>query len=214
MTPEERIKSGELYPCSIETESAELDAKHQRCKELLYEFNQTRPCEGEKRSEILRQVLAECGENCYIEPPFYANWGCNVHVGKDFYANFHLTAVDDTDIFIGDNVMIGPNVTLATAGHPIAPELREQVYQFNQPIRIGDRVWLGAGCIVLPGVTIGNDTVIGAGSVVTRDIPAGVVAIGSPCRVLRKICERDYEYYWRDRKIGFPVSRRGEEPNG
>ncbi len=207
MTPEEIIKGGGLYTCSLETASEELDRRHRACKELLYDYNLTRPCEGEKRSEILRQVLAECGENCYIEPPFYANWGCNLHVGKNFYANFHLTAVDDTDIFIGDSVMIGPNVTLATAGHPIAPELREQVYQFNQPVRIGNRVWIGAGVVILPGVTVGDDSVIGAGSVVTKDIPSGVVAVGNPCRVLREIDERDYTFYWRDRKIGFEVAR-------
>lgn len=211
MTPEEVskiIKGGGLYECSVETASEALDRRHQACRELLYDYNHTRPGEGERRTGILRQVLAECGEGCYIEPPFYANWGCNLHVGKNFYANFHLTVVDDTDIFIGDSVMIGPNVTIATAGHPIAPELREQVYQFNQPVRIGSRVWIGAGAVILPGIRIGDDSVIGAGSVVTKDVPAGVVAAGNPCRVLREIGERDYEYYWRDRKIGFPVEHR------
>lgn len=207
MTPQEIIKSGALYQCNLETASAELDAWHRHCKELLYDYNLTRPSEAEKRTAILREVLADCGENCYIEPPFYANWGCNLHVGKGFYANFHLTAVDDTDIYIGDDVMIGPNVTLATAGHPIAPELRAEVYQYNQPVRIGNRVWIGAGAILLPGVTVGDGSVIGAGSVVTKDIPAGVVAVGSPCRVLRPISERDYEYYWRDRRIDFSVPR-------
>lgn len=210
MTPEEIIKGGGLYPCSLETADPELDRRHQACKELLCDYNQTRPGEGELRTEILRRMLAECGEGCYIEPPFYANWGCNLHVGKNFYANFHLTVVDDTDIFIGDSVMIGPNVTIATAGHPIAPELREQVYQFNQPVRIGSRVWIGAGVVILPGVSVGDDSVIGAGSVVTKDIPAGVIAVGNPCRVLRPIGERDYEYYWRDRKIGFQVERRAK----
>ena len=117
------------------------------------------------------------------------------------YANFNLTLVDDTHIYVGDCTMIGPNVTLATAGHPILPALREEVYQFNLPVRIGRNCWLGAGVIVLPGITIGDNTVVGAGSVVTRDLPSGVVAAGNPCRVLREIGERDRLYYWRDKRI-------------
>ena len=117
------------------------------------------------------------------------------------YANFNLTLVDDTHIYIGSNTMIGPNVIIATAGHPVLPELRLKVAQFNAPVHIGKNCWLGAGAIVLPGVTIGDNTVIGAGSVVTKDIPANVVAVGNPCRVLRSIGDRDREYYFKDRKI-------------
>ena len=147
-------------------------------------------------------MFAEIGEGCYIEPPFHANWGGrHIHFGKGVYANFNLTAVDDTHIYVGDYTMIGPNVTLATAGHPILPELREQAYQYNVSVRIGRNCWLGAGVIVLPGVSIGDDTVIGAGSVVTKDIPSGVVAVGNPCRVLREINAHDREYYYKDRKI-------------
>ena len=142
------------------------------------------------------------GEDCYIEPPLRANWGGHhVHFGKRVYANFNLTLVDDTHIYVGDYTMIGPNVTIATAGHPILPELREKNYQYNIPVHIGKNCWLGAGVIVLPGVTIGDNTVIGAGSIVTKDIPANVVAVGNPCRVLREINERDREYYFKDRKI-------------
>ena len=150
---------------------------------------------------MLNKLLANMGENCYIEPPLHANWGCHTHLGNNVYANFNLTLVDDTDIYIGDSVMLGPNVVLATAGHPVDPELRRLVYQFNQPIHIGNNVWLGAGVIVLPGVTIGDNSVVGAGSVVTKDIPANVVAVGNPCRILREINEHDREYYWRDFKI-------------
>jgi galactoside O-acetyltransferase len=117
------------------------------------------------------------------------------------YANFNLTLVDDTHIYVGDDTMIGPNVTLATAGHPVLPELREKGYQYNESVRIGKNCWLGAGVIVLPGVSIGDGTVVGAGSVVTRDLPANVVAVGNPCRVLRPISERDREFYFRDKKI-------------
>ncbi len=134
--------------------------------------------------------------------PFQANWGGrHVHFGKGVYANYNLTLVDDADIYVGDCTMIGPNVTIVTAGHPIQPGLREKVYEFNIPVRIGRNVWVGAGAVLLPGVSVGDNSVIGAGSVVTRDIPANVVAAGVPCRVLRPIGERDDEYYYKDRRI-------------
>ena len=172
------------------------------CLEKLYDFNATRPLEIKKRTEMLKNMFAEIGEDCYIEPPLHSNWGGrHVHFGSGVYANFNLTLVDDTHIYVGDDTMIGPNVTLATAGHPILPELREKGYQYNESVRIGKNCWLGAGVIVLPGVSIGDGTVVGAGSVVTRDLPANVVAVGNPCRVLRPISERDREYYFRDKKI-------------
>ena len=189
----ERMKDGRLYFCT--------DDEQLQCLELLYDYNQTRPTEQPKRRELLKVLLAEVGENCYIEPPLHANWGRNTHLGSNVYANFNLTLVDDTDVYIGDSVMIGPNVTIATAGHPIDPELRRKVAQFNIPVRIGNNVWIGAGAVILPGITIGDDSVIGAGSIVTKDIPAGVVAVGNPCRVLRPICDRDREFYYKDRKV-------------
>jgi galactoside O-acetyltransferase len=137
-------------------------------------------------------MFAEIGEGCYIEPPFHANWGGrHVHFGRNVYANFGFTAVDDTHIYVGDYCQFGPNVVLATAGHPIDPDLREQGYQYNKPIRIGKNCWLGAGVIVVPGVTIGDNVVVGAGSVVTHDLPDGVVAVGNPCRVLREVSPSD-----------------------
>lgn len=170
--------------------------------ERLNEYNQTSPLEQEKRAEMLRELFAEIGDGCYIEPPVRANFGGHhVHFGKGVYANFNLTLVDDTHIYVGDYTMLGPNVTIASAGHPIDPELRRQGYQYNMPVRIGSNCWLGAGVIVLPGVTIGDNVVVGAGSVVTRDLPSNVVAVGSPCRVLREIGERDREYYFRNRRI-------------
>ncbi len=207
MTLLEKMKSGALYNCSLEAIPEELEKKLNECKELLYDFNNSRPGETKKRSEIIKRVFAEVGENCYIEPPFYANWGCNMHVGNHFYANFSLTVVDDTDIYIGDNVMIAPNVVIATGTHPVCPELRAQAFQYNLPVRIGNRVWIGAGSVILPGVTVGDGSVIGAGSVVTKDVPAGVVAAGNPCRVLREISDRDYEYYHKNKKIGFYVEK-------
>lgn len=203
----EKMKSGELYDCSEEAVPDELNKRMYECKELIYDFNTSRPGEVQYRDGIIRKVFAEVGENCYIEPPFHANWGCNMHVGNNFYSNFNLTVVDDADIYIGDSVMIAPNVTIATGTHPVCPELREQVYQYNLPVHIGNKVWIGAGSVILPGVTIGDCSVIGAGSVVTKDIPSGVVAVGNPCRVMREINERDYEYYYKDRKIGFEVKK-------
>ena len=166
------------------------------------DYNLTRTNELDKRQELLKEMFLSVGENCYIEPPLHANFGCkHVSLGNNVYANFNLTLVDDTYITIGDNTMIGPNVTLATAGHPILPSLRMKGYQFNVPINIGKNVWIGAGVIVLPGVNIGDNSVIGAGSVVTKDIPENVVAYGNPCRVIRTINEHDEKYYYKDLEI-------------
>lgn len=198
MKKTEILHSGKVYCCSDE----ELLKIQFECLEKLYDFNATRPSEYEKRTKLLKEMFAEIGEGCYIEPPFHANWGGrHCHFGKNVYANFNLTCVDDTHIYVGDYTMFGPNVTLATPGHPILPELREKAYQFNMPIHIGKNCWLGAGVIVLPGVTIGDNSVIGAGSVVTKDVPANVVAVGNPCRVIREIGEHDREYYFKDRKF-------------
>ncbi|MCI8388903.1 MAG: sugar O-acetyltransferase [Clostridiales bacterium] len=197
MTSYEKMRSEKVYFCTDE----ELARQQTECLEKLYDYNQTRPSEAKRRAEILKELLAEVGEGCYIEPPLHANWGKHTHFGKFVYANFNLTLVDDTDIYVGDNVMFAPNVVVATAGHPIDPELRRNVAQYNIPVHIGNNVWIGAGAVILPGVTIGDNSVIGAGSIVTRDIPANVVAVGNPCRVVREIGEHDREYYFRDRKI-------------
>ena len=197
MTAKERMQSGKLYFCTDE----EIANEQTQCLEILYDYNHTRPSEAQKREQILKKLLAEIGENCYIEPPLHANWGKYTHFGSNVYANFNLTLVDDTDIFVGDNVMIGPNVVIATAGHPVNPALRLQAAQFNISVHIGNNVWIGAGAIVLPGVHIGDNSVIGAGSIVTKDIPANVVAVGNPCRVLREINERDQTFYYKDLEI-------------
>ena len=198
MSNKDKMHTGELYlPGDVE-----IMKEQQICLDKLYDYNMTRPTESEKRQELLKEMFAEIGEDCYIEPPFHANWGGkHVHFGKCVYANFNFTAVDDTHIYVGDYTMFGPNVILASAGHPILPKLRTQAYQYNMPVHIGKNCWLGAGVIVLPGVTIGDNTVIGAGSVVTKDIPSNVVAVGNPCRVLREINDHDKEYYFKNRKI-------------
>lgn len=200
MTQLEKIHSGNIYN-PADDEIMELQLK---CLDKLYDFNLTRPTELDKREEMLKEMFAEIGKNCYIEPPLHANWGGkHVHFGKNVYANFGLTLVDDTHIYVGDGTMFGPNCVIATAGHPIDPELRERQLQYNIPVRIGRNCWLGAGVLVMPGVTIGDNTVIGAGSVVTKDIPANVIAVGNPCKVLREIGEHDKEFYFRDRRINY-----------
>lgn len=194
----EKMHSCEIYYPSDE----ELVKEQTACLNKLYDFNATRPTQVEERQKMLKEMFAEIGEDCYIEPPFHANFGGkHVHFGNFVYANFNLTLVDDTHIYVGDYTMFAPNVVIATAGHPILPELREKQYQFNASVKIGRNCWLGAGVIVLPGVTIGDNSVIGAGSVVTKDIPANVVAVGNPCRVLRTIGEKDKTYFFKDKKI-------------
>lgn len=194
----ERMYGQKLYYCNDE----DLMREQMKALELLYDFNQTRPSEQDKREKILKKMFAEIGDDCYIEPPFHANWGGkNVHFGNGVYANFNLTMVDDCDIFVGNNVLFGPNVTVSAGTHPIHPELRSKQAQYNIPIHIGNNVWIGANSVILPGVNIGDNSVIGAGSIVTKDIPSNVIAVGNPCIVLREINENDMKYYYRDMKI-------------
>lgn len=198
MTIREKMHNTELY---LPTDS-EIMKEQQGYMNLLYDFNHTRPTESDKREALLKELFADLGEGCFIEPPLHANWGGHhVHFGKNVYANFNLTLVDDTHIYIGDHTMIGPNVVIATGGHPLLPELRQKGYQYNVPVHIGKNCWIGAGAIIVPGITIGDHSVIGAGSVVTKDIPSNVLAVGNPCKVLREINDYDREYYYRDRKI-------------
>ena len=198
MTVKEKQHSGLLYDPMDE----EIAKEQMVYLDSLREYNEIPHIYPEKRMEKLRQMLAEVGENTYMESPFYANWGGHhVHLGSNVYFNMGVKMVDDTHIYIGDGTMLGPNVVVATAGHPIDPELRAKGLQYNMPVHIGKNCWLGAGVIVMPGVTIGDDTVIGAGSIVTKDIPAGVVAVGNPCRVLREVGEHDREFYYKDRRI-------------
>lgn len=198
MTEREKIHSGEIYqpndPAIMQEQLGYLD--------LMDEYNNTPRRLQAERVAMLPKLFAQVGENCYIESPYFANWGGHhVHLGSNVYANAGLKLVDDTHIYIGDCTMLGPNVVIATAGHPIDPELRSQGLQYNMPVRIGKNCWLGAGVIVMPGVTIGDNAVIGAGSIVTKDIPANVVAVGNPCRVLREVGAHDKMYYYKDKQI-------------
>ena len=199
MTEFERMEAGLLYDPGAE----EILSVQSPLGEKIKEFNDLRPSQFEEQQLLMREMFAECGENVYIQRPLYANWGgSHVHMGSNIYANFNLTLVDDGHIYIGDWVKFGPNVTIVTAGHPVLPELRkEPTLQFNKDVHIEECVWIGAGGIVLPGVTIGRNSVIGAGSVVTKDIPENVVAVGNPCRVMRPIGEKDRETFFRNEKI-------------
>lgn len=193
-----KLHTGKLY-LPGDKEIAERQIK---CLDKLYDFNMTRSTELEKREKMLKEMFAEIGEGCYIEPPFYANFGgAHIHFGKNIYCNFGVTMVDDTDIYVGDYTMFGPKVTVAVAGHPILPELRRQAYQYNAAVHIGKNCRIGANAVILPGVTIGDNTVVGAGSVVTKDLPDNVVAVGNPCRILREINEHDRKYYFKNRRI-------------
>jgi len=195
---DENLHSGQLYMPN----DPEIMKQQLVCLDRLFRYNQLMPSQQEEKTALLKEMFAEIGEGSYIETPFHCNFGGrHVHFGKNVYANFNLTLVDDTHIYVGDYTMIGPGVTIATAGHPIQPELRRNGMQYNIPVHIGTNCWIGAGAIILPGVTIGDNTVIGAGSVVTKDVPANVVAVGNPCRVLRFISQRDDQFYYKDKKI-------------
>lgn len=180
--------SEELYIC----DSDELVEVQLKCLDEIHQYNRLKPSQQKEKQDILRKCFSEIGDNCYIETPFYANWGGkNVHFGSNVYANFNLTLIDDGAIYVGDNVLLGPNVTLVTGTHPIEASLRKDKAQYNRPVKLEANVWLGANVVVLPGVTIGENSIIGASSVVTKDIPSNVVAVGNPCRVIRDITEED-----------------------
>ena len=192
-----RLREGRLYYCDDPEFINGLDDR----LEILYELNATMPREKEKKQRLYKKYFGHVGKDLYIELPFRASWGYNIYWGDDCYANFNLTVVDDVEVRIGDNVLFAPNVTVTTTGHAIEPELRRRSAQFSLPIVIENNVWIGANSVILPGVHIGENSVIGAGSVVSRDIPANVVAVGNPCRVMREIGERDRRYYFRDMEV-------------
>ena len=198
MTEYEKMVKGLIYnPADKEIMSEQI-----QYQDKLWEFNQLKPSQYVEKTKFMKEVFAECGNDCYIELPFRANWGGHhVHFGSSIYANSNLTIVDDGHVYIGDKVMFGPNVTIATANHPIEPTLREKSLQYNKDVYIGENTWIGAGVIIVPGVRIGKNTVIGAGSIVTKDIPDNVVAVGNPCHVLREVGERDKKYFYKNEEI-------------
>ncbi|GKU23686.1 maltose acetyltransferase domain-containing protein [Clostridium folliculivorans] len=197
MSERENIVTGKLFTDMCEG----LPEERLQAKELAYEFNHTRPSEIEKRIKLINEMFGSLGNNCWIEPPINLCYGKNVSIGNNFYANFNLSLIDDYKITIGNNVLIAPNVTIAVTGHPVHPDLRQNGEMYAFPITIEDFVWIGSGAIICPGVTIGKNSVIGAGSVVTKDIPANSIAAGNPCKVLREINDDDKIYYYKGLKV-------------
>lgn len=186
-TEKQKILDGDLYFSFGE----ELFNERQFAKEIIFDFNNLRPQEVEKRNELLKKLLGSYGEKFFIEPPFRCDYGYNISIGENFYSNYNLVVLDCAKVTIGDNVLIGPNVNLFAAGHPVDVDLRLKEFEYAFPINIGDNVWIGGGVTINAGVNIGDGTVIASGSVVTKDIPANVVAGGNPCKVIRKIDEND-----------------------
>ncbi|WP_050183519.1 DapH/DapD/GlmU-related protein [Domibacillus robiginosus] len=196
MNTEEKMAKGLLW-----TDTGEYLQAQTRAKELMYDFNHLRPGEKEKRMELIHEIFGAVGKSVWIEPPLTFARGKTVTIGDDCYINANLTLVDDYQITIGNGVLIAPNVTITVTGHPVHHELRKHGEMYTFPVTICDNVWIGANVVILPGVTIGENSVIGAGSVVTKDIPKNVIAVGNPCRVFREITDRDKEYYYKDRKL-------------
>ena len=199
MSLKEQMETGKVYiefgHASEEDKAYEkiIDAQRRKSKELCFQYNQTDPMNEGRREKIIRELLGGAGKMPWMEAPIHFSYGCNTTVGDNFYSNFNLTIVDDGRVTIGNGVMCAPNVTISTTGHPVHPYYRTRGAHFSLPIVIEDNVWIGANVMIMPGVTIGKNSVIGAGSVVTHDIPADVVAFGTPCRVIRPITDADLE---------------------
>ncbi len=197
MTQKERMLKNLPYKAWLDG----LTEERLENKKKIYEFNNCRPEEGEKSQRLIREILGKTGENVYIEAPFRCDYGYNIEVGENFYANYNLVILDVGKVKIGKNAQIAPNVAIYTAGHPVHPDSRNSGYEYGIDVTIGDNVWLGGNTVVMPGVHIGNNVVIGGGSVVTKDIPDDVIAAGNPCRIIRKITEEDRSYYYKDREF-------------
>ena len=170
-------------------------------KKRIYKYNNLPPEAEKEQDELIKEILGKTGENVHIEAPFHCDYGYNIEVGENFFANYNLTVLDVGKVRIGKNAQIAPNVSIYTAGHPIHPESRNSGYEYGIEVTIGDNVWIGGNVCIMPGVTVGDNVVIGAGSVVTKDIPDSVIAVGNPCRVVRTITDDDRDFYYRDRRF-------------
>ncbi len=192
MTEWEKAQKGYLYDANYDPDIID---KRTRCADLCYEYNMCKPSDMNKQQIILHELLGKIKGNIVVTSPFYCDYGINISVGENFYTNHNVTILDAAEVSFGDNVFIAPDCVFSTAGHPLDAAQRNQGLEIALPITVGNNVWIGTHVSVLPGVTIGNNVVIGAGSVVNRDIPDGVVAAGNPCRVIRKITEADRKKY-------------------
>ena len=178
-----------------------LEEDRLECRKKIYEYNNLPPDQVEKARELLESIVAKCSGFIRIEPPFRCDYGYNIEIGENFFANYNFIVLDVGKVRIGKNVQIAPNVAIYTAGHPLHWDTRNSGYEYGIDVNIGDNVWIGGNTCIMPGVNIGNNVVIGAGSVVTRDIPDNMLAYGNPCKVIREITEADRDYYYRDRKF-------------
>lgn len=197
MNQKERMLAGLPYKAWMDG----LPKERLEARKKVQEYNLCNPEDKEKMDNLIKNILGKTGKQILVEPPFRCDYGKNIEVGENFFANFNLTILDVGKVIIGNNVQFAPNVSIYTAGHPIHPDSRNSGYEYGISITIGDNVWLGGNVIVNPGVKIGNNVVIGSGSVVTKDIPDNVIAVGNPCRIIREITIEDRDYYFKDRKF-------------
>ncbi|MEE1946018.1 sugar O-acetyltransferase [Pedobacter sp. KR3-3] len=197
LSEKEKMLSGKAYQAGDTT----LAKERLKAREIVFEFNNLAPKFIKQRKELLRRLFGKTEKMFYVEPPFRCDYGYNIEIGDNFYANFNLVILDCAKVSIGNNVFIAPNVAIYTAGHPIHPHLRNQEFEWAQPITIGDSVWIGGNVVINAGVKIGNNTVIGSGSVVIKDIPDNVLAAGNPCKVIRPITDADKDYYYKQFKL-------------
>ena len=197
MNQKERMLAGLPYKAWLDG----LKEERMENKLKIYDYNLTRPDNKKKMKEMIKNILGKTGEEVFIEQPFRCDYGKNIEVGNNFFANYNCVILDVAKVTIGENVMFAPNVSIYTAGHPIHPESRNSGYEYGIPVTIGNNVGVGGNVVITPGVTIGNNVVIGAGSVVTKDIPDNVIAVGNPCRVIREITEEDRKYYYKDKEF-------------
>ena len=197
MNQKERMLCGLPYKAWLDGLSEEREI----CKQKIYELNMLSPKERNRIPEILKTLFGKTGEHVWIEPPFHCDYGWNIEVGENFFANYGFTVLDVGKVTIGDNAQIAPNVAIYTAGHPIHPESRNSGYEYGIPVTIGNNVWIGGNVVILPGVVIGDNVVIGAGSVVTKDIPDNMIAVGNPARTVREISDEDRQFYFKNRKF-------------
>ena len=197
MNQKERMLAGLPYKAWLDG----LSEDRLENKKRIFRFNNLEPGHFAEKDKLLKAILGKTGERVNIEAPFHCDYGYNIEVGEDFFANYNFTVLDVGKVKIGANAQIAPNVSIYTAGHPIHPESRNSGYEYGIEITIGDNVWIGGNTCIMPGVKIGNNVVIGAGSVVTKDLPDNVIAVGNPCRVIREISEEDRDFYYKDRRF-------------
>lgn len=197
MNQKERMLKGLPYKAWLDG----LEEERIKNKSKIYDYNLLRPDEKNKMNELIKDILGKAGDNVFIEQPFHCDYGKNIEVGNNFFANYNCTILDVGKVIIGDNVMFAPNVSIYTAGHPIHPKSRNSGYEYGIGITIGDNVWVGGNVVINPGVHIGNNVVIGSGSVVTKDIPYNVIVVGNPCKIIREITEEDRKYYYKNNEF-------------